>query len=255
MLRKKQSGFGFTPSNETHYNRGSFRDFLKDQVGAVMHDPRQRMLQHDNTYFGFVAAPSVQAMEEVGEILRVASLKDLYGAVGGSSVVGTKEIQDTGCYFLKEEEMADGVVLATAKTGDYLGFISIRDPAVKRGVYSLGRTSIANGEPIFTGSNDGPVLIDEKCVVDVIPGRVHLGRDGTDLQSLKINDKNASDIDISLKLTGPYRRKASQPRVATRGFSNDQTFHSDYVAGMRDWRDSDNPIHHYDLDARIIGTS
>lgn len=246
---KEKQSFDFRRSDDTVFSNGSFRDFLEQRVGAVMNSPRERMLEYENTFFGFLGAPSVKAMEKAGKVLEQATLEDLRRYTENPiSIAGT------GCYFVEEQGVGSGLI-ALAKKGDLFGFISIRDPNKSRGVYSLGRTSTANKKPLFRSyPHQDTILVDEKNVVDVMPGRMYVKCDGVDLQTLKIDNKDSQSFDISLKLTGPFRRCAGlRPRFGSRGVSDGETYHSDYVAGVMDWTDSDDPRHHYDLDVKVIG--
>lgn len=252
-ISKKEEGkkdFDFKRSDDTVFSNGSFRDFLEQRVGAVMNNPRERMLEYENSFFGFIGAKSVKAMEKAGTVLEQATLEDLEKYTKDPT-----SIAGTGCYFVEEQGVGKGLI-ALAKKGDLFGFISIRDPNKSRGVYSLGRTSTANGKPLFRSyPQEDAILVDEKNVVDMLPGRMYIKCDGIDLQTLRIDDKDSQPFDISLKLTGPYRRYADlRPRKGrSRGVSDGETYHSDYVAGVMDWRDSDDPRHHYDLDVKVVG--
>ena len=111
------------------------------------------------------------------------------------------------------------------------------------------------GKPIFTASNGGPVIISGKTTVDVIPGRLHLKDHSTDLQSVLITDED-NGLDISLQLTGEYRHQPSvqQGTVGSRGVQDHETYTSDYVASTTEWRDSNDPKHHYNLDFKVAGS-
>ncbi len=251
--------YDFKESNSTHFNKGapgSFEEMLQKMIKPVMTDARKRMLKQEDTFFGFIAAPSVDSMDRLNDLIGHASLSELQENLVGSEFP-QESIRGTGCYFLKEDELASGVIQVTARVGDYLGFISMRNPGKPKQKYSLGRTSRALGTPVFTSANGGPVIISGETSIDVVPGRLHLGYDGTDAQALRINDENSKDHHMQLRLTGRYRRPSVQagPCYAnSRGASNGPTYHSDYVADSTEWTDAKDPKFFYDLDVKIVGT-
>ena len=253
--------YDFRESNSTHFNKGasgSFEELVQRIAKPAMTDARKRMLQQEDAFFGFIAAPSVDAMDRLNDMIGHASLSELQESLVAAEFPSAS-FRGTGCYFLKEEELASGVIQVTAKVGDYLGFISMRDPNKPKQKYSLGRTSMALGERAFTSwGGTEPVIITGETSIDAIPGRLHLGHNGTDLQSLRINDENSKDYHMQLKMTGRYRRpsvQAGRPTGATcRGISNDKTYHSDHVADSTEWTDAKDPKFHYDLDVKIVGT-
>jgi hypothetical protein len=249
---KKAKGWGMYEHNDTYFNKRKFRDFLVDVAHVSLEaNARERMLQHENAFFGLVAGPSVDSLDAAGKRLRNATLDDLFEmTVQKNGFAHIKHSFD--CYFLRETLDREGVIIATARAGDYLGFISIRDPDKKKSMYSIEKTSRALQKPLFTTVYDDATVITGDTTVDVIPGRMHMHQTGTDFQSLRVVLNDTGEIVINMK--GGARPDPSCPSILkARGVADDQTYRSDYVAGDVDWRSSRNKDHWYSIAAKVVG--